>query len=189
VTRLLIGAVAVAAGIFAVGMPPPPKPPAAAGASTALGAAVSRAGAGPVVPGAVVTQGFGCTDVTFEPYQPACPSLHFHAGIDLAAPTGTPVHAAAAGVLHAVHSAGGYGTHIVVDQGGGFLQLYGHLSAIAAPDGALVAAGEVIGLVGSTGLSTGPHLHFEVRRNGVPINPAPWLGGQGPDAGPPAGPV
>lgn len=122
-----------------------------------------------------LTQGYGCTSFELEPAAPWCPSGHFHSGLDLAAPAGTEVHAAWSGVAHVVETATGYGLHVLVDHGGGVETLYGHLEAATVSDGAPVAAGQRIGLVGSTGLSTGPHLHFEVRRGGRAVDPTAWL--------------
>ena len=135
--------------------------------------AASLGGRAPLA-AAVVTQGFGCTWVSFEPYDAACASRHFHSGIDLAAPQGTPVYSVTPGIASVIASAGGYGLHVMV-QGGGVVVLYGHLSAVAVHPSAVVAPGQLLGWVGSTGNSTGPHLHFEVRRAGVPVDPSPWL--------------
>lgn len=133
----------------------------------------------PVV-GAVVTQGFGPTAVLLEP--PGFGYPHFHTGIDLAAPLGTPVHAANDGFVEVagtmVDALGipiGYGNYIKVAVGGSEEEIYGHLSAILVAPNQMVRAGELIGAVGSTGSSTGPHLHFEVRVRGVPVDPAPAL--------------
>jgi murein DD-endopeptidase MepM/ murein hydrolase activator NlpD len=130
-------------------------------------------GAGWVKPvqGAVISQGYGCTDVLIEPPDPACPGRHWHSGIDLAARRGTPVHAALPGSAQVIVSATGYGLHVVIDDGGGLSTLYGHLDRVDIAVGQYIGAGEVIGTVGSTGNSTGPHLHFEVRRDGVPEDP------------------
>jgi murein DD-endopeptidase MepM/ murein hydrolase activator NlpD len=100
-------------------------------------------------------------------------ALFLHAGVDLVAPFGTPVHAAADGVVEGAAPNGGYGNWIRVDHAGHLATVYGHLSAFApgiAP-GTAVAQGEVIGFVGSTGRSTGAHLHFELLTNGKPVNP------------------
>nr|WP_233498323.1 LysM peptidoglycan-binding domain-containing M23 family metallopeptidase [Meiothermus sp. QL-1] len=100
----------------------------------------------------------------------------FHTGIDLAAPVGTPIYAARAGVVTvAGWSRSGYGLHVVLDHGGGQETLYGHMSRIAVRPGQRVERGELIGYVGSTGWSTGPHLHFEVRVDGVARNPLAFL--------------
>jgi murein DD-endopeptidase MepM/ murein hydrolase activator NlpD len=101
----------------------------------------------------------------------------WHPGLDFPAPPGTPVSAARAGrVLTAGYVADGYGKRIVLDHGAGEQTLYAHLSAVLVGPGAQVAAGALIGRVGSTGFSTGPHLHFEIRVNGAAINPEPALG-------------
>ena len=132
----------------------------------------------------VLTQGFGCTEVALEPAAPACPGGHFHSGLDLAAPAGTAVRAAAGGVVVLSHAdAGGYGLHLVLDHGGGLTTLYGHLLSTAVRHGDLVGAGQVIGAVGSTGNSTGPHLHFEVRAAGQPVDPGSRLPAHYPSPG------
>jgi murein DD-endopeptidase MepM/ murein hydrolase activator NlpD len=100
-----------------------------------------------------------------------------HAGIDLAAPDGTPIRAAGAGVVMTAGPAQGYGNAVLIDHGNGYLTHYGHLSVITTLPGQRVAAGQVIGLEGSTGNSTGPHLHFEVHRGTYqnPVEPTAWL--------------
>jgi len=99
-----------------------------------------------------------------------------HAGVDIAGGFGVPVVAANDGrVLSAYCSPGGYGCRVVIDHGGGIATLYAHLSSFAIGEGAVVAAGEVIAYTGSTGASTGPHLHFEVRENGAPVDPMGYL--------------
>lgn len=104
------------------------------------------------------------------------PFQRFHTGIDLAAPAGTPIYAAKAGRVEvAGWSSVGYGFHVVLDHGGGLETLYAHMSRIAVRAGQWVEAGQVIGYVGSTGWSTGPHLHFEVRVNGLVKNPLSYL--------------
>jgi murein DD-endopeptidase MepM/ murein hydrolase activator NlpD len=103
-------------------------------------------------------------------------SPHGHAGLDIAAPSGTPVAAATSGkVLLATHAGGGYGIQIILDHGGGLRTVYAHLSQLNVETGERVSRGQIIGLVGSTGFSTGPHLHFEVRQNGDPRDPLAFL--------------
>ena len=116
-------------------------------------------------------QGFGCTSVAFEPVDAACEGGHWHSGVDLACARGTPVHATLAGMARVVVSVTGYGLHVVVDHGGGLTSWYGHLDTVAVGSGAYVNAGAVLGTVGSSGNSTGPHLHFEIRRDGIPEDP------------------
>ena len=98
-----------------------------------------------------------------------------HEGIDIAAGSGTPIRAAAAGTVIYAGWLGGYGNLTVIDHGGGVATAYGHQASLAAGTGAFVAQGQVTGYVGSTGHSTGPHLHFEVRVNGVPQDPLGYL--------------
>ncbi len=100
---------------------------------------------------------------------------HFHTGIDIAAKYGTPVKTADSGEVIFSGWWDGYGKAIVVDHGHRTTTVYGHLSRIYKKVGAVVAKGQIIGLVGSTGYSTGPHLHFEVRKNGKPVNPMRYL--------------
>ena len=102
-------------------------------------------------------------------------SPEFHQGLDIAAPSGTTVTAAAGGTVIMAQWYGGYGNYILIDHGGGYSTGYGHLSAIYVSNGQSVSRGQAIGAVGSTGQSTGPHLHFEVRINGKPVDPAPRL--------------
>jgi murein DD-endopeptidase MepM/ murein hydrolase activator NlpD len=98
-----------------------------------------------------------------------------HEGIDIAAPTGTPIWAAAAGTVIHAGWLGGYGNLVVVDHGNGLATAYAHASAILVGVGQSVSQGETISLVGSTGNSSGPHLHFEVRVNGVAVDPLLYL--------------
>jgi murein DD-endopeptidase MepM/ murein hydrolase activator NlpD len=157
--------------------PSPPKRPPSSGGAPAP-APRPPAGAQFVWPQAshLITQGFGCTDLPFEPYDPNCPSKHFHTGVDIAGPNGTPIWAAAAGVVTLYYDSTGYGLHALLLHPGGYQTLYGHMSGFAAGNGQIVAQGQVIGYEGSTGNSTGPHLHFEVRYNGSPVNPCAYVG-------------
>ena len=112
-----------------------------------------------------LTSGFG------NRFHPILGYVRFHDGLDLAASTGTPIVAAADGRVIGAGWRGGYGQQVQIAHAGGIDTLYGHMSRIAAHAGDVVRKGQVIGYVGSTGLSTGPHLHFEVTKNGRPINP------------------
>jgi murein DD-endopeptidase MepM/ murein hydrolase activator NlpD len=98
-----------------------------------------------------------------------------HAGIDIAVPYGTPIHAAASGRVVIAGWEGGYGNYTCIDHGGGMATCYAHQSSIAVSVGRSVSQGQVIGYVGSTGHSFGPHLHFEVRINGTPVDPLGYL--------------
>ena len=133
-----------------------------------------------VVHGAVVSQAFGCTTVQLEPFDPLCPTHHVHTGVDLAAPAGTPVYAATAGRARVGYDAAGAGLYISIVYDERVRILYCHLLEARVATGANVAAGDLIGLVGSTGLSTGPHVHFEVQVDGRSLDPVAWLDSPGP---------
>jgi murein DD-endopeptidase MepM/ murein hydrolase activator NlpD len=98
-----------------------------------------------------------------------------HAGIDLAAPVGTPIRAAAAGRVILMAPNGGYGNYTCIDHGRSISTCYAHQSRFGTRRGASVMQGQVIGYVGNTGNSTGPHLHFEVRISGKPVDPMDYL--------------
>jgi len=102
-------------------------------------------------------------------------SYEFHTGQDIDAPWGAPVSAGATGKVSFVGWQNGYGQLVVIDHGGGLTTRYGHLSHIAVSQGTTVRRGEFVGKVGSTGRSTGPHLHYEVRINDEPVNPLQYL--------------
>ncbi len=104
-------------------------------------------------------------------YDPFTGMKQMHSGIDIANHTGTPVIAPAAGRITSVGRNGGMGKTIVIDHGYGFVTRYGHLSDYKVKRGQQIKRGDVIGLVGSTGYSTGPHLHYEVIQNGKSVNP------------------
>lgn len=108
---------------------------------------------------------------------PITGASRFHAGIDIGAGSGTPIGAAGSGTVILASWYGGYGNAIVIDHGGGLTTLYGHQSSLNVSAGQSVTTGQTIGYVGSTGFSTGPHLHFETRENGNPVNPLAYLGG------------
>ena len=125
-------------------------------------------------PNAQISQPFGPSTFWFEPPYGGYP--HFHTGIDLVAPFGSPVYAADDGIVALVgSSSSGYGNYVVIAHAGGLDTLYGHLSTALVKAGQLVTQGQPIGLEGSSGNSTGPHLHFELRIAQQPVNPAPYL--------------
>ncbi len=132
------------------------------------------------IPHATVSQGFGPTAYVFEAAYAGFP--HFHTGIDLSVPLGTPVFAAADGVVvlarpmtDAAGALVGYGNYVIIQHDAGLKTLYGHLLAIAVKEGDQVKRGQLVGLVGSTGNSSGPHTHFEVRIDNSPVDPLQML--------------
>jgi murein DD-endopeptidase MepM/ murein hydrolase activator NlpD len=125
-------------------------------------------------PQSQISQPFGPSTFWFEPPYGGYP--HFHTGIDLVEPFGSPVYAADDGIVALVgSSSSGYGNYVVIAHAGGLDTLYGHLSTALVNVGQTVMQGTVVGLEGSTGNSTGAHLHFELRINQKPVNPAPYL--------------
>jgi hypothetical protein len=126
----------------------------------------------PVPPASIVTQ-------TFAEHVAAARAhnwTNYNGGIDWAVFTGTPIKAAQNGKVTATrHDATGYGTHVRIQHDNGYLTIYGHLASFSVNTGDTVQAGQVIGLSDNTGNSTGPHLHFELRHNNVPIDPMPLL--------------
>jgi murein DD-endopeptidase MepM/ murein hydrolase activator NlpD len=121
------------------------------------------------LPNAPITSGFGAR---LDPFfgRPA-----MHPGIDFLAPTGYPVRATAGGTVVTADYAGGYGNMVEIDHGNGVTTRYGHLSAILVRVGQIVPKGALIGRIGSTGRSTGSHLHYEVRLDGTPVNPLAYI--------------
>lgn len=125
-------------------------------------------------PQAQISQGFGPSTFWFEPAYGQYP--HFHTGIDMVEPFGSPVYAADDGVVALVgSSSSGYGNYVVIAHSGGLDTLYGHLSTAVVTVGQVVTQGQTVGLEGSTGNSTGAHLHFELRINQKPVDPTPYL--------------
>ena len=110
-----------------------------------------------------------------ERWHPVIGGRRQHAGIDLASPTGTPIYAAADAVVGQAGVQGGYGNLVELHHGAGIATRYGHLSSIRVNPGERVRRGKLIGLMGSTGRSTGSHLHYEVRIDGRAVNPLPFL--------------
>lgn len=116
-----------------------------------------------------ITSGFGYRRSPFGS------SREFHSGLDIGASRGTQVYSTAGGVVRMANYNGGYGNVIFVDHGYGFSTVYAHLHKLNVKVGQQVTKGQLIGSVGSTGASTGPHLHYEVRVNGVAVNPTKYL--------------
>jgi murein DD-endopeptidase MepM/ murein hydrolase activator NlpD len=108
-------------------------------------------------------------------YRPILHYYRLHAGVDIGGACGQPIWAAEDGVVLYAGYNGGYGYETLIDHGGGLATLYAHQTQIQVSVGQVVTRSEQIGLVGSTGLSTACHLHFEVRINGVPTDPVPFL--------------
>jgi murein DD-endopeptidase MepM/ murein hydrolase activator NlpD len=152
-----------------------------AAANAAITASLARAPEAPAGPspsgflrpvGGPVTSGFG------NRTDPVTGAIAFHAGIDFGSPCGTPIKAAATGVVFQVTpeaASGGYGNMTIIRHGPNLATVYAHQSSIAVSPGQTVSIGQVIGYVGTTGKSTGCHLHWEVRVNGNPVNPAAYL--------------
>lgn len=108
-------------------------------------------------------------------YHPILHRERMHTGMDIGVPYGTPIHAAAAGVVISAKYMNGYGNTVIIDHGGGIATVYGHNEKLLVHSGEHVDQGQTIALAGATGLATGPHCHFEVRVNGHPVNPRGYL--------------
>jgi murein DD-endopeptidase MepM/ murein hydrolase activator NlpD len=150
-----------------------PKPATTASTRPASTPTIAPPAAGPgfrwPLPGAPMVSGFGMR------VQPVTGVYQLHAGVDIWAPEGTAIHAAAAGVVVSVGVHHGYGNAVIIDHCGGWGTVYAHQSQTAATVGQRVGAGDVIGYVGHTGLAAGPHLHFEIRVNGDPVDPMRYV--------------
>ncbi len=129
------------------------------------GEGLRRGGAGSPVAGARMSSGFGMR------FHPVLRYARLHKGVDFAAPSGTPILASASGSVVMAGWGGGYGNVVVLDHGNGLRTRYAHMRKFVVKAGEKVRRGQKIGEVGTTGLSTGPHLHYEVWKNGAPINP------------------
>jgi murein DD-endopeptidase MepM/ murein hydrolase activator NlpD len=121
------------------------------------------------VDGVALTSGFGMR------WHPVVGGRRAHKGVDLGAPSGTPIYASADGVVSRADWYSSYGLYVSIEHGGEIETRYGHMSRINAYAGQVVKKGDLIGYVGSTGRSTGPHLHYEVRIAGTAVNPIPYL--------------
>jgi murein DD-endopeptidase MepM/ murein hydrolase activator NlpD len=144
-----------------------------------LDGAASRIGATPrqavSVPSITPVQGFRLTSAFGNREHPILGGVRMHEGVDLAVPTGTPIYAPADGLVEMAQRFGSYGNFIKILHGGEMETRYGHLSAYNVTAGEYVHKGDVIGYVGSTGRSTGPHLHYEVRIAGEAVDPTPYM--------------
>ena len=130
---------------------------------------------GAVVAGAVMTQPFGCTTLELEPFDAACATHHIHTGIDLAAPRGSAVYSATEGTVITGFDSGGAGNFVKVVVDRHVRILYCHLAEFRVRTGDSVTPGQLVGLVGATGLATGPHVHLQVNIDGEPVDPAWFL--------------
>jgi murein DD-endopeptidase MepM/ murein hydrolase activator NlpD len=126
---------------------------------------ISRPDRLPLTTRAALTSRFGMRG------HPILGGRRMHSGVDLAAPTGSPVVTPADGIVSFANWRGGYGLLVTVEHGGGLQTRFGHLSRVMVAPGQRVTRGQLLGLVGSTGRSTGAHLHYEMRRNGLAIDP------------------
>ncbi len=121
------------------------------------------------VDGVKLTSGYGMRN------HPILRQRRQHNGVDLAAPRGTPVYATADGMVEMAQYYGSYGNYVQIGHGGALETRYAHLSSYTVRDGEQVRKGDLIGYIGSTGRSTGPHLHYEVRVDNEPVNPIPYM--------------
>ena len=126
------------------------------------------------IQGAKIIQKFGPTSFTLEP--PYGGYLHFHTGVDLLADYGTPIDAAAGGRVTATGYADYYGLRVEITDSYGLVEVYAHMAQVSVTDGQLVQQGQLVGFVGSTGLSIGAHLHLQLEVGGVPTDPLPLAG-------------
>lgn len=133
-----------------------------------IGASVSSPSRMPVE-GIYLTSGFGMRN------HPVTGGRRAHKGIDLAGPTGTPIHAAADGIISRADWFSTYGLYVSIEHGGEIQTRYAHMSRLNVAKGQRVRKGDVIGFIGSTGRSTGPHLHYEVRISKRAVNPIPYM--------------
>ncbi|MBR2180013.1 MAG: peptidoglycan DD-metalloendopeptidase family protein [Selenomonadaceae bacterium] len=148
---------------------PPPSPPSSSGSSGSYNATPSSSG-GMIWPiSGPITSPFGWRT------HPIFGSQRFHSGLDIGGDYGMEIHAAKAGVVSHAGWIGGYGNTVMIDHGGGIVTLYGHNQSLNVSVGQQVSQGQVIAFCGSTGNSTGPHCHFEVRLNGEPVSPYNYL--------------
>jgi murein DD-endopeptidase MepM/ murein hydrolase activator NlpD len=135
----------------------------------------TRVGGGIAIPSVQPVQRLNFTSNFGIRSDPFRGTAAMHAGVDIPGPVGTPIYATADGIIDHASRLGGYGNMVEINHGKGIATRYGHLSKILVADGAKVTRGQLIALMGSTGRSTGPHLHYEVRIDGHAVNPIPFL--------------
>lgn len=127
------------------------------------------------IPSLIPVEGVKLTSDFGMRWHPVLGGRRAHKGVDLAAPAGTPIHASADGIVSRADWFSGYGLYVSLEHGGEIETRYGHMSRLNVAAGQRVRKGDIIGYVGSTGRSTGPHLHYEVRIAGEAVNPMPYL--------------
>lgn len=127
------------------------------------------------IPSRVPVEGVRLSSEYGMRYHPVIGGRRAHKGIDLAGPVGTPIHATADGVVSKAEWFSSYGLYIALEHGGELQTRYGHMSRLNVAAGQHVRKGDIIGFIGSTGRSTGPHLHYEVRVAGEAVNPIPYM--------------
>lgn len=155
------------------------KPALAAAARPAVSGPLGSTRQGVSIPSRTPVSGVNLSSGFGMRVHPVLGGRRAHNGVDFAAPTGTPIYATADGVVSRAEWFGGYGLYVALEHGGEIQTRYGHMSRINVQAGQQVRKGDVIGFVGSTGRSTGPHLHYEVRIAGTPVNPIPFMQNEG----------
>ena len=150
---------------------------AAFAASSSAFVPLNRTSTTVAIPSIVPVDGVHLTSAFGMRWHPVTGGRHAHKGIDLAGPTGTPVHASADGVIGKAEWFSSYGLYVAIEHGGDIETRYGHMSRLNVAAGEHVHKGDVIGYIGTTGRSTGPHLHYEVRIAGEAVNPMPYMQG------------
>ena len=131
------------------------------------------------IPSTMPVEGTHLTSEFGMRWHPVLGGRRAHKGVDLAGPVGTPVHATADGIVGRADWFAGYGLYIQLEHGGALETRYGHMSRLNVEAGQTVHKGDIIGYIGSTGRTTGPHLHYEVRVAGLAVNPIPYMSGDG----------
>ncbi len=147
----------------------------AASSMTAL--PLRRPTTGVSIPSMIPVEGVHLTSAYGMRWHPVTGGRHVHKGVDLAGPVGTPVHASADGIVEKAEWFSSYGLYVAIEHGGDIETRYGHMSRLNVAAGEHVYKGDVIGYIGTTGRSTGPHLHYEVRIAGEAVNPMPYMQG------------